>query len=442
MGFCAFGEKMLEDILPDFQKFLVSRGFADKKHAPFYARWVSKFITFSNNSPCDDFTENRRLFLEQLADSAGAADWQTNQAETALKLYFELFDTNAAKLNSDPLLPQISDRSEPSSVINEMGKAIRLKHYSYKTERTYINWAKGFYEYTAGVKKKNISKTGLSSEDVRDYLSYLAVKKKVSSSSQNQAFNALLFLFRDVLMIGLENIAGAVRAKRGPKLPVVLTENEVREIFDHVEGRDKLILQLLYGTGMRIAELTCLRVKDIDFESGMIFIRSGKGDKDRSTVLPEYLKKELQAHIKTVKKVHEKDLAAGYGEAQMPDALARKYPKAAKEFGWQYAFPSAKLSPDRLDGKIRRYYMSPKTIQDAMSEAVKKAGIAKHATVHTLRHSFATHLLLGGVNIREVQELLGHNHVETTMIYTHVIRDISNAPKSPLDKLYATTDKR
>jgi integrase len=174
----------------------------------------------------------------------------------------------------------------------------------------------------------------------------------------------------------------------------------------------------------------------------MIFIRSGKGDKDRSTVLPEYLKAELRAHIKAVMKLHEKDLAAGYGEAQMPDALARKYPKAAKEFGWQFAFPSAKLSPDRMDGKIRRYYMSPKTIQDAMSEAVKMAGIAKHATVHTLRHSFATHLLLSGVNIREVQELLGHNHVETTMIYTHVIRDISNAPKSPLDKLYAATDKR
>ncbi len=433
---------MLEDILPDFQKFLVSRGFADKKHAPFYARWVSKFITFSNNSSYDDFTENRRLFLEQLSDSAGAADWQSNQAETALKLYFELFDKNAAKLSSDPSLPQINEKSEPSSVINEMSKAIKLKHYSYKTERTYINWAKSFYEYTAGIKKINIAKTGLSSEDVRDYLSYLAVKKKVSSSSQNQAFNALLFLFRDVLMIGLENIAGAVRAKRGPKLPVVLTENEVREIFNHVEGRDKLILQLLYGTGMRIAELTCLRVKDIDFESGIIFIRSGKGDKDRRTVLPEYLKKELQAHIKAVRKIHEKDLAAGYGEAQMPDALARKYPKAVKEFGWQFAFPSAKLSPGRLDGKIRRYYMSPKTIQDAMSEAVKKAGIAKHATVHTLRHSFATHLLLSGVNIREVQELLGHNHVETTMIYTHVIRDISNAPKSPLDKLYAATDKR
>lgn len=335
----------------------------------------------------------------------------------------------------------MSGKSDPASAIDAMSKAIRLKHYSYKTERTYINWAKSFYEYTAGIKNKDIAKSGLSSEDVRDYLSYLAVKKKVASSTQNQAFNALLFLFRDVLMIGLDDISGAVRAKRGPKLPVVLTENEVRQIFDRTSGKDKLILQLLYGTGMRIAELTCLRVKDIDFEAGMIFIRSGKGDKDRSTVLPEYLKTELRAHIKEVKKIHEKDLASGHGEVQMPDAIGRKYPKAAKDFGWQFAFPSAKLSPDRLDGKIRRFYMSPKTIQNAMSEAVKKSDMTKHATVHTLRHSFATHLLLNGVNIREVQELLGHSHVETTMIYTHVIRDISNAPRSPLDKLYETADK-
>lgn len=273
-------------------------------------------------------------------------------------------------------------------------------------------------------------------------MSFLAVKKKVSSSTQNQAFSALLFLFRDVLKIELKSIGDSVRAKRGPKLPVVLTENEVRKIFELLPGKDKMILQLLYGTGMRITELTCLRIKDIDFESGLIFIRSGEGNKDMFTVLPEYLKADLRAHLKEVQKLHEKDLSAGYGEVWLPDALERKYPKTAKEFGWQFAFPSAKLSADRLTGKIRRFYMSPKTIQNTMSEAVRKSGIVKHATVHTLRHSFATHLLLNGVNIREVQELLGHSHVETTMIYTHVMRNMSNAPQSPLDRLYAINKNR
>ena len=429
---------MLENILPEFQKFLTSCGIADEKHAPFYARWVSKFLDFSDINENLVFSERKLKFLEQLSNSTGIEDWQKEQAETALKLYFEQFDKNAAKLNVRLPSPAANDTIDPASAIKALSNAIRLKHYSYKTERTYVNWAKSFFEYLVDVKKRDIKKSGLASDDVRDYLSFLALRKRVSSSTQNQAFNALLFLFREVLKIALDSIGDSVRAKRGPKLPVVLTPDEVKEIFKHVSGKDKLILQLLYGTGVRIAELACLRVKDIDFESGLIFIRSGKGDKDRSTVLPEYLKADLRAHLKEVQKLHEKDLAAGYGEVWVPGALERKYPEAAKKFGWQFAFPSSKLSHDRLNGKIRRFYMSPKTIQNAMSEAVKKAGIVKHATVHTLRHSFATHFLLNGVNIREVQELLGHSHVETTMIYTHVIRNMSNIPKSPLDILYTT----
>ncbi len=429
---------MLESVLPGFQEFLISRGLADKKHAPFYARWVSKFVTFSKHNPDSDFAENRRKFLDWISRSPAVSGWQKKQAETALELYFGQYDKNAAVVLSEPMEPVICAKSNPALILNALSNAIRVKHYSFRTERTYINWAKGFLEYLASVKKKDIREADLSSEDVRDYLSFLALRKKVSSSTQNQAFNALLFLYRNILRIGLDSIGETVRAKRGPKLPVVLTKEEVLKVFEHVSGKDRLILQLLYGTGMRISELTCLRVKDIDFGSGLVFIRSGKGDKDRSTILPEYLKKGLAAHIGEVKKLHAKDLAAGYGEVRMPGSLDRKYPKAAKEFGWQFVFPSAKLSPDETDGKIRRFFMTPKAIQNAMSEAVKKAGMTKHATVHTLRHSFATHLLLDGVNIREVQELLGHEHVETTMIYTHVIRDMSNAPKSPLDKLYSS----
>jgi integron integrase len=432
---------MLKNILPDFQAFLISRKLADEKHAPLFALWVYKFLAFSKGHEGLDFPQRKQIYIDQLSQTSDIADWQKDQAEAALQLYFEHFAINSAILNPDSNTPAMIDRTEFGSFAKNLSKAIRLKHYSYKTERSYINWAKRFYEYTTDVKRKDIEKSGLSSEDVRDFLSFLALKKNVSSSTQNQAFNALLFLFREVLHIEIDSIGKAVRAKRGPKLPVVLTENEVREIFRHVSGKKKLILQLLYGTGMRISELTCLRVQDIDIESGLIFIRNGKGDKDRTTILPERLKIELGEHLKEVKKLHDRDLAAGFGEVQLPNALDRKYPNAAKEFGWQYAFPAAKLSTEHLTGIVRRFYMSTKTIQNSMTEAVKKARIVKHATVHTLRHSFATHLLLNGVNIREVQELLGHSHVETTMIYTHVMRNMSNAPQSPLDKLYVNGDK-
>ena len=383
------------------------------------------------------FTERKEKFLEYLSKTACFTDWQKEQAKTALQIYFEQFNPAALKLYAKED-PRISNANlDLASILRILSKALRIKHYSYKTERSYINWAERFHAYVIDVKKKDVQKLDLSSEDVRDYLGFLALRKKVSSSTQNQAFNALLFLFRDGLNIKLEGLGNTVRAKRGPRLPVVLTPDEVKEIFRHVSGKNRLILQLLYGTGMRLTELTCLRVKDIDFKSGVIFIKSGKGDKDRTTILPEYLKEELNKYVQGVKKLHEKDLAVGYGEVWLPNALDRKYPKAAREFGWQFTFPSIKLSPDHISGKIRRFYISPKTIQNTMSKAVKKAGIVKHATVHTLRHSFATHLLVNGVNIREVQNLLGHKNVETTMVYTHVLRSMSNVPKSPLDILYA-----
>ena len=239
----------------------------------------------------------------------------------------------------------------------------------------------------------------------------------------------------------LTDLGKTVRAKRGPKLPVVLSVEEVQELFKSVKGKELLMLKLLYGAGLRLMELVRLRVKDIDFDSNLIFVRSGKGDKDRRTMLPESIKSRLARHLDDVKVLHEKDLAAGYGEVYLPDALERKYPNAAKQWCWQYVFPSSKLSIDPRSGKIRRHHISGKTVQNAMRKAVKRAGIPKHATVHTLRHSFATHLLMNGVNIREVQELLGHKNVETTMVYTHVMREMANIPESPLDRLYAKGSK-
>jgi integron integrase len=218
-------------------------------------------------------------------------------------------------------------------------------------------------------------------------------------------------------------------------VPSVLTQNEVYSLLQQLKENDRLLVHVLYGTGMRLMEVARLRVQDIDFGLNSIIVRAGKGDKDRITVMPKTIKKSLREHLKSVKKIHEADIQKGFGEVYLPEALDRKYPNAAKDWNWQYVFPSASLSVDPRSGKVRRHHISPSSIQKIVAKAVRKAGIAKHATVHTLRHSFATHLLMDGVNIREVQELLGHKNVETTMIYTHVLRNMSKAPTSPLDAL-------
>jgi len=222
------------------------------------------------------------------------------------------------------------------------------------------------------------------------------------------------------------DLKGTVRAKRGVRLPVVLTVEEIKSILSQLSGRNLLIAQLLYGSGLRLMECARLRVKDIDFDGNLLYVRSGKGDNDRTTILPKAARESLKKHLEEIKVIHEKDLAEGYGEVHLPEALSRKYPNAGKEWGWQYVFPANQLSVDPRTGKIRRRHISDKAIQSAIGVALKKTAIPKHATVHTLRHSFATHLLMNGVNIREVQ---------TTMIYTHVIRDMTNTLKSPLDLL-------
>jgi len=409
---------MFKGSLLEFQNYLVASKLATSQTAPFYAYWVNKFLSFSsggNGRSIDVKIHDFIMFLHR----SELDDWQLKQAEKAVRLYMKNFS-----------------QADQEPVISRMRRAIRLKHYSYSTERTYLDWTQRFLNYLSTVKKKNIKANVLSSDDVTDYLTYLALKKRVSSSTQNQAFNALLFLFRDVLKKEINNLNKTVRAKRGPKLPVVLTVEEVEKLFNSMDGKNLLIAQSLYGSGLRLMELARLRVKDIDFDSGLIFVRSSKQDKDRSTILPEFIKGRLRAHLEEVKTLHKKDLEVGYGAVYLPYGLERKYPNLAREWGWQYVFPSNKLSVDPRGGKVRRHHIDPSSIQKAVKNAVRKAGIVKDATVHTLRHSFATHLLMNGVNIREVQELLGHKNVETTVVYTHVLRDMSNAPASPLDALY------
>jgi integron integrase len=426
-------DNRFKDILPDFQSFLLDRKLTSERYVPYYALRVSQFLAFANRDTERDVETLIQKFLDHLKAKDNISDGLVKQAEQALRLYLDHYDVG---IHFRELRTGQFHGLAPSSVgdvLGEMKRLIRLRHYSYGTEQTYLEWARKFFTYVAETRKT--TPDACNSGDVKNFLSHLAIRQKVSSSTQNQAFNALLFLFREVLKQGLDDLAGTVRAKRGVRLPVVLSVEEVKALFSHLSGRGLLIAQLLYGSGLRLMECARLRVKDIDFDGNLLCVRSGKGDNDRTTVLPDAVKGKLSRHLELVRAMHEQDCAAGHGEVYLPDALSRKYPNAAKEWGWQYVFPAEKLSVDARSGRIRRHHITDKAIQSAIGKALQKAGIVKHATPHTLRHSFATHLLMNGVNIREIQDLLGHKNVETTMIYTHVLRDMRNAPKSPLDLL-------
>ncbi len=415
--------------LPDFQKYLLERQLAPENRVPFLARWAHLYKKFNGEAGGDGLPLELGLerFLKHTSLQENTQPWQIQQAEEAVRLY--------AAFAGEPVVA-IAPPADESIVMEKLKERMRLKHYAYSTERSYLDWAARFKKYTTEVRGRK-TPAEWTSEDVRDYLSHLAVVSRVSASTQNQAFNALLFLFRDVLGRGLDDIRQTVRAKRGVRLPVVLSRDEVRKIFSVMTGEHRMILELIYGTGMRLMELARLRVQDVDFDRSTLYIRGGKGDKDRTTVLPKSVVEQLRQHLEKVREGHHQDVSKGFGEVCLPDGLERKYPNAGKEWAWQYVFPSDRLSVDPRNGKVRRHHLSDTAIQQTMARAVARAGLAKHATVHTLRHSFATHLLMKGVNIREVQELLGHKNVETTMIYTHVMRDMANAPVSPLDDLVA-----
>jgi integron integrase len=418
-----------EPILPEFQAYLAARDLAPANQISFFAYWVSRYFRYAEryNADASDYNESAIWgFLKDLRADKRVRDWQPKQADDALKLYYFHY------LGKSRLDQPAVDVSSSQDLKAEMVRLIRLKHYSYSTEQTYLQWVDRFEAYLNYTDKKL---NNADDSDLKHFLSHIAVKRQVASSTQNQAFNALLFLFKHILKRSVGDLDTTVRAKRGIKLPVVLTVDEVRRLFENMDGKERLMAELLYGSGLRLMELARLRVKDVDFQAKIIFVRSGKGDKDRSTILPEAPIDRLKEHLSEVKVMHSIDLTAGHGAVHLPDALERKYPAAAKEWGWQYVFPAQNLSVDPRTGIVRRHHISDSSIQSAIKSAVRKSGIDKHATVHTLRHSFATHLLMNGVNIREVQDLLGHSHVDTTMIYTHVLRTMTNAPMSPLDAM-------
>ncbi len=306
---------------------------------------------------------------------------------------------------------------------------IRLKHYSIRTEQAYTDWVRRFVLFH---EKRHPAEMGAA--EVEKFLTHLAVEGNVAASTQNQAKSALLFLYREVLEIELPWLDDVAKAKDGKRLPVVLTVQESMRLLDEMEGTTGLIARLLYGTGMRVMEGVRLRVKDVEFSRRELIVREGKGNKDRVTMLPQSLIAPLQAHLVRVKARHEKDLAAGFGDVYLPFALARKYPNAGREWHWQYVFPAAKRAIDPRSDVERRHHVTDQAVQRAVRQAARDAGIDKPVSPHTLRHSFATHLLQSGYDIRTVQELLGHKDVQTTMIYTHVLNRGGRGVVSPLDR--------
>ena len=320
----------------------------------------------------------------------------------------------------------------PKKLLDQMRDVLRLKHYSKRTEQAYIDWARRFILFH---QKRHPREMG--AQEVEQFLTYLAVDRHVAASTQNQALNALVFLYKQVLGIELSSI-NAKRAKMPERLPVVFSRQEVKAIMAHLDGMLWIMAYLMYGAGLRLMECIRLRVKDVDFDYHQIVVRDGKGQKDRVTMLPKIVEEPLRQQIEKVRVLHENDVTEGFGEVYLPFALERKYPHARTAFEWKYVFPSGKRSVDPRSGKTMRHHCDPQVLQRAVKKAIKTVNITKHASCHTLRHSFATHLLEAGYDIRTVQELLGHKDVKTTMIYTHVLNRGGKGVVSPADVLAET----
>ncbi|MFA4948128.1 MAG: integron integrase [Candidatus Krumholzibacteriia bacterium] len=318
--------------------------------------------------------------------------------------------------------------SREPRLLDQVHIALRARHYSRRTEKSYVRWILRFILFNG---KRHPADMG--EREITSFLSMLATRRKVSASTQNQALSAILFLYRVVLQQKFDWLDGIVKAKRPVRLPVVLAREEVRAVLGQMRGTPWLMASLMYGAGLRLLECARLRIKDVDFAMGEITVRDGKGRKDRVTMLPYALRAPLAEHVELVKRRHETDLRRKLGSVELPDSLDRKYPRAAWEWGWQWVFPATKFYFDRESGRYRRHHLHESVVQRAMKEAVRMSGIAKPASCHTLRHSFATHLLEAGYDIRTIQELLGHSDVSTTMIYTHVLNKGGRAVRSPLD---------
>ena len=409
---------------PSFETYLRNQANLKEKYIPFYIKWVK--TAYDNiKLPSDVPLTGGQLdnFLKELSHTH--PDWQIRQAEDALRHY--AYFVSGQRMPGQNA-PGNDSTPEWALVLDRMRTSLRLKHRSYQTEKSYLSWVASFRRFLMGKSPLDIDE-----QDIQQFLSQLAVEKQVAAATQNQALNALIFFFRHALLKEPSESISAVRSYRKPRLPVVLSRAEIDTVFAHLTETALLMALIIYGCGLRLQECLRLRVKDIDPERNMIIVRSGKGHKDRRTLLPQLLKNSLQAHLQSIRVLYEADRSRELPGVNLPGALERKYPNAGKEWGWFWLFPSRSLSVDPRSHKVRRHHLAPSTLQKAFKEAVQKAGIAKNATVHSLRHSFATHLLEKGYDIRTIQELLGHQNLQTTMIYTHLAKPETLNVKSPLD---------
>ena len=409
--------------MEQFKSYLITSKLTDEKGAGFYLSWVNHFYKFCNKNPKDSVTQEEiERFLKYL--SRNREDWQVKQASEAIQLY----QYYKERKKTENIKESLELNAQWKLIAESMHKILRLMHRSYRTEQAYIGWVRQFYRFMKGR-----SPYSLESRDVKDFMTYLAVERNVAISTQNQAFNAILFLFRHILDKEIDNISEAVRAKGNKRLPVVLTKSELGRLFGQMSGRNLLMAKVIYGCGLRLRECLQLRVKDIDFERNAVTIRSGKGDKDRETVLPESIKKDLREQLNKVRKVYNRDRQNNVPGVQLPYAFERKSPNAGKEWAWFWVFPSNTLSIDPMTKIVRRHHLYSDVLQKNIRHAGISAKIPKRITVHTLRHSFATHLLEKGYDIRTIQELLGHSDLNTTMIYTHIMSKNKLGITSPLD---------
>ena len=400
--------------------FLMKNCKVKEKYIQHFLKWINLYLTFSKKNN----TYNIESFLKYI--SLNKEDWQIIQAEQAIRYYKRFLSVSHPEKQISP----VKKSSDWETVIRKIRDICRLQNKSYNTEKSYISWIRSFHRFC-----KDKMPAELDEQDVRDFLSYLAVTKNLSSTTQKQAFNAVLFLYRNILIKEITNLDDVIHAHHYRKLPLVLTQNEIIKIINNLDGIYKTMAKIIYGGGLRLSECLSLRIKDLDFDRNCIIVRSGKGDKDRKTLLSGKIRPEIQNHIQKVRKIWETDQNDNLPGVMLPHALEKKYPKEGSEWKWFWLFPAAKLSCDPRLNIARRFHIYPTTMQKRFHTAVINSEITKNASIHTLRHSFATHLIEKGYDIRTVQELLGHSDIRTTMIYTHVAQKNKLGVISPMDDL-------